>query len=646
MPDSPEMRPSHQSAAGAPFAELLLRLAAVHDTAVALLDAALPLLGESLSATHMTLAAADRGSWSRVSATSSDASSADAPLPTDLLADVLDSHQPQADGAWQAAPLSGTTNAAAQEVLAIQDGKASLAEVAAAADALGTALTATRNRESDRRRLRRLETIIAITAEWNQTREMEPLLMQMAEAATSLLGADRASIFLWDKPTKSLVGRPALGVEGGELRISDDVGVVGEVVQTGEPRRVDLSHDSDAIDRKVDKQLGYQTNSLVCVPLRGADGEMLGAFEVINKLEGRFTLDDQQALTELAAHAATALANTQELENLASRHQVIVDQAADEVTMIGESPAIEALRSTIARIADTDLAVLILGENGTGKEIAARMIHYQSRRRAEPLVAVNCAAIPDTLLESELFGHEKGAFTDAHDTRAGKFESAASGTLFLDEIGDMSLGGQSKLLRVLEDKIVVRVGGSTPIHTDTRVIAATNQGLAKMVEEKSFRQDLYFRLNVVTLELPPLRDRGNDIVLLAEHFLGDFVRTAGRKRPKFSAAARKALLAHSWPGNIRELRNMMERLAYLTSGDRIEEEDVKLNMLTGSSGGSQVPDNLALTDATTRFQQDYIRRAIDRSQGNMSAAAERLGLHRSNLYRKMRQLGMQQDETS
>ena len=212
--------------------------------------------------------------------------------------------------------------------------------------------------------------------------------------------------------------------------------------------------------------------------------------------------------------------------------------------------------------------MLLLGENGTGKEVVARSIHFGSRRRKHPFIAVNCAALTETLLESELFGHEKGAFTDAHEARAGKFELASGGTLFLDEIGDMSLAGQAKLLRVLEEKTIVRVGGSKPIHTDVRVLAATNQKLAELVRAKRFREDLYFRLNVVTLELPPLRERGDDIMLLAEHFLQQFCRRAGRRVPKFTAAARKRLESHTWPGNVRELRNLMERLAYLSSGDR------------------------------------------------------------------------------
>ena len=218
----------------------------------------------------------------------------------------------------------------------------------------------------------------------------------------------------------------------------------------------------------------------------------------------------------------------------------MVDQAAEDVRLVGNSPAIEALRSTVRRVADTDLAVLVLGENGTGKEVVSQLIHYRSPRRDRPFVAVNCAAIAETLLESELFGHEKGAFTDAHESRPGKFEIAAGGTLLLDEIGDLSPGGQAKLLRVLEEKVVVRVGGSKPIPVDVRVIAATNQNLADMVRARKFRQDLFYRLNVVVLELPPLRDRGDDILLLADHFLTDFCRRARRKPPKFSARSAQA----------------------------------------------------------------------------------------------------------
>jgi Nif-specific regulatory protein len=257
---------------------------------------------------------------------------------------------------------------------------------------------------------------------------------------------------------------------------------------------------------------------------------------------------------------------------------------------------------------------------------------------------VNCAALAETLLESELFGHEKGAFTDARETRHGKFELASGGTLFLDEIGDMSLAGQSKLLRVLEDKTIVRVGGSQSIHTDVRVLAATNQRLADLVRARRFREDLYFRLNVVSLELPPLRDRGDDVLLLAEHFLQQFSRRAGRRTPKLTAAARKRLLSHAWPGNVRELRNLMERLVYLTAGEKVEAEDLAFILSPAANPPSLVDAGLSLNDATHQFQRQYIEQSIERARSNVSQAAKSLGVHRSNLYRKMRQLGMETSE--
>jgi Nif-specific regulatory protein len=463
----------------------------------------------------------------------------------------------------------------------------------------------------------------------------------MAQASTRLLNAERASIFLWDRRGKTLVARPALGVEGGELRIPDDTGVVGRVVRTGQPQRVNEQEGQDQIDRQVDQKLGFRTRSLLCVPLLGRSGDLLGAFELINKIDGTFTVDDEAALKELAQHAATALENTQQHEQLLKTRNEMADQAAQGVQLIGECAAVQALKSTIRRVADTDLAILLLGENGTGKEVVAQSVHFLSRRRHEPFVAVNCAALTETLLESELFGHEKGAFTDARETHQGKFERASGGTLFLDEIGDMSQGGQAKLLRVLEEKVVVRVGGSTPIHTDARVIAATNQDLAEMVREKRFREDLYYRLNVVTIDMPPLRDRGEDILVLAQHFLREFCAAARRKVPRFAASANKRLLAHNWPGNVRELRNLMERLAYLSSSDTIDAEELAFILSPHGDEPAVFSSNLPLTEATKQFQQEYIGQQIARARGNMTQAAERLGLHRSNLYRKMRQLGME-----
>lgn len=623
------------------LAKQILLLAAEQEQAATFLEQALPLLLAAGGANYVTLHRAERGKWLLKA---SAGLRHDPPL--GLLGDVLDRELPVSEEAWTAVPLAprsgsgevlalhGMTEAAGEREVRIQE----------LAGLLAAGLAAVRQRDRGRRRIERLEKIVEISRHWSQTQRTDELLQQIAEASTQLLGAERASIFLWDKANRTLVGRPALGVEDDELRLPDNAGVVGQVVQTGEPRRVDRDEAQREVDRSVDRQLGFRTRNLLCVPLRSPRGELFGAFEMLNKAGGDFTDEDQTALTELAIHAAVALENTQQYEKLLKVQRHLTDQAAQRVRMIGECPAVESLRATVSRIADTDLAILILGENGTGKEVVAQLIHYLSHRRDQPLVAVNCAALTETLLESELFGHEKGAFTDAHEARPGKFELASGGTLFLDEIGDMSPGGQAKLLRVLEEKVVVRVGGSRPIHTDARVIASTNQNLAKMVRERRFREDLFFRLNVVTLDLPPLRERGEDVLLLAEHFLADLSVKARRRPPKLTAAARKRLLSHTWPGNIRELRNLMERLAYLTQGDKIEAEDLSFILAPDSASSAVLALDQPLNAATRRFQVEYINRQIAATRGNMSAVAERLGLHRSNLYRKMRQLGMNPGE--
>ncbi|MBU4271498.1 MAG: sigma-54-dependent Fis family transcriptional regulator [Planctomycetes bacterium] len=635
LPDDPALLPA---------AAELFRLATECEEVAELLRGVLPALPETIDADYVALAAAVAGRWS-VAAESGKAK----PLPIDLLAEVLDRERTGTDSGWVAVPLTSRSEESEALVFHLsqtENSDKALAAVERLAPIFHRAVTGVRRRADDRRRLHRLEAVLEIAAQWNQAREVEPLLVQMAEAATRLLQADRASIFLWDRPNHTLVGRPALGAPDGELRIRDDRGVVGEVIRTGRPRRVDAGTEPEAVDRRVDAQLRYKTRTLLCVPLRGRSGELFGAFELINKQEGTFTKEDEEALGELAEHAAVALENARDRQQLLTANSQITKEAAEKVRLIGQSPAVEALRSIIRRVADTDLAVLILGENGAGKEVVAQSIHYLSRRRDQPFVAVNCAAIPESLAESELFGHEKGAFTDAREARAGKFELAAGGTLFLDEIGDLSLACQAKLLRVIEERVLVRVGGSTPIHTDARLLAATNQNLAEMVREKRFREDLYFRLNVVAVELPPLRGRGEDILLLVEHFLDDFCRRARRKTPKLSAAAKKRLLEHPWPGNVRELRNLMERLAYLSTEDRIEAEDLAFILSPRGQAPPAADLDQSLADATTRFQSEYILQQIGHSGGNMSLAADRLGLHRSNLYRKMRQLEMETHSTS
>lgn len=494
------------------------------------------------------------------------------------------------------------------------------------------------------RRVARLRSTLELVRKFAGEKETQKLLERLAQESTRLLGSDRASIFIWDREKHQLVACPALGVPGGKLFLPDNRGIVGEVIHSRQTVVVHDAYQDPRFDQSVDKKTGYRTRNLLAVPLLDADGNCIGAYELINKLNGDFTGEDLIALEDFAIQAAAAIVNTQELENLLRSNEVLAQRFFTHGGIVGDSPAMVAQRTTIERLAATDLPVLILGESGVGKDVAAQALHRQGPRARQPFIAVNCAALTESLLESELFGHEKGAFTDAQSTHVGKFELAEGGTLFLDEIGDMSLGGQAKLLRVLEQKVITRVGGTQVIPVNVRVVAATNANLAELVREKRFRQDLYYRLSVVTLEIPPLRERPEDILPLARHFLERFCRDANRKLLSISQDAEKRLQMHGWPGNVRELRNLMERVAFLTSGDRVESEDLAFILSPKRDAFDDLSDGIGLSDATNHFQREYIKRAVKRMGGNMSDAADFLGLHRSNLYRKMRQLGMDVEE--
>jgi two-component system, NtrC family, nitrogen regulation response regulator NtrX len=333
-----------------------------------------------------------------------------------------------------------------------------------------------------------------------------------------------------------------------------------------------------------------------------------------------------------------------EAENLALRARMDAQH-----TMVGDSPGMMRLREQVAMAAPTNGRVLIFGENGTGKELVARNIHALSLRRTGPFVEVNCAAIPEDLIESELFGHVRGAFTGAVADRRGKFELAHGGTIFLDEIGDMSLKTQAKVLRVLQEQVMEAVGGSTRIKVDARVLAATNKDLRAEIKAGNFREDLYFRLNVVPISVPPLRERRGDIALLADHFMVVLAKEYGRRAKGFDSDALEALQRYSWPGNVRELRNVIERLMIMVPGERVAGRD----LLFLDQSPAQLPSGEApavpimpLHDARDDFERQYILRALAAQNGNISRTADVLGVERSNLYRKMRAFGIAPRETS
>src|ERR671930_223080 len=327
-----------------------------------------------------------------------------------------------------------------------------------------------------------------------------------------------------------------------------------------------------------------------------------------------------------------------EAENQALRAKVDAQH-----TMVGESYAMVQLREQVAMAAPTNGRVLIYGDNGTGKELVARTIHALSRRRAAAFVEVNCAAIPEELIESELFGHVRGAFTGAVADRRGKFEVADGGTIFLDEIADMSLKTQAKVLRVLQEQTMEAVGGTQPIKVDARVLAATNKDLQAEIRAGRFREDLYFRLNVIPIFVPALRERQEDIPLLAEHFTAEFAREYGRRVKKFDRSAVGVLQRYPWPGNVRELRNVIERLMIMVPGDTISAADLSFLDPSGLQRAAVIDapaERLTLHEARDRFERDLILRTLAEQQGNMSSTAEVLGVERSNLYRKMKAFGI------
>jgi two-component system nitrogen regulation response regulator NtrX len=356
----------------------------------------------------------------------------------------------------------------------------------------------------------------------------------------------------------------------------------------------------------------------------------LGAFDFVEK---PLSLDKTVLVVRNALRQRRLEAENRALRARVDRHQI----------MVGESYGMRQLREQIEMAAPTNGRVLIYGENGTGKELVARTIHAQSRRRTSAFVEVNCAAIPEELIESELFGHVRGAFTGAVADRRGKFEAADGGTIFLDEIGDMSLKTQAKVLRVLQEQTLEAVGGATRIKVDVRVLCATNKELRAEIRAGRFREDLYFRLNVIPMSVPALRDRVDDIGLLADHFMAEFAREYGRRPKTLQAPALSLLQRYPWPGNVRELRNVIERLMIMVPGDTITPAHLSFldpEALPRPEAAGPMADRLTLHEARDRFERDLILRTLGEQQGNMSRTAEVLGVERSNLYRKMKAFGI------
>jgi len=378
-------------------------------------------------------------------------------------------------------------------------------------------------------------------------------------------------------------------------------------------------------------------------------------------MSGRAGLEDAVAATKLGAFnflekpltpegVILAVASALDLRQTRRVARALRRELGLAGDMVGASAAMDEVRRMISRVAPTDARVLITGESGTGKELVASAIHDSSPRRDKPFVRVNCAAIPRDLVESEMFGHERGAFTGATQTRVGRFELAHNGTLFLDEVGDLGAEAQAKLLRAIEAKEIQRVGGNKVIRADVRIIAATNHDLVRAVRAGAFREDLYFRLNVIPLAIPPLRERDGDVLALVDHFSEQFLQRTGQAKPRWRSDALQLLADYPWPGNVRELANIVERLAILHPGAEISGQQVEDVLIVDRdlqrSGADQLPQSTSrgqgvpLTEALDTFERSVIARAIADAGGNIADAARRLSTDRPNLYRRMRRLGI------
>ncbi|TWU47127.1 sigma 54-interacting transcriptional regulator [Rubripirellula reticaptiva] len=384
--------------------------------------------------------------------------------------------------------------------------------------------------------------------------------------------------------------------------------------------------------------------SLILAPIRRVDGPIRGMLHLTTAAGGRplasSDLEFAVAACEILAESLANQIDRQELGKALNQSRRTIrqlqNQLGDKVQIIGRSEPIAEVIEKITLAAPTSATVLVRGESGVGKELVAAALHHASKRKDGPLVCLNCAALSPTLLESELFGHEKGAFTGATDRKRGKFEMADGGTLMLDEIGEMSADIQAKFLRVLEGHAFERVGGHESIRVDARVVAATNRDLQAMVADGKFRQDLFYRLNVVEIIVPPLRARGSDVVTLAEYFLQRFNAEMGRKIESITDAAKKKLRAYHWPGNIRELKNVIERAVVLNRKNVIDESDLSLTPAADSASPANISDGTAIETTLAELERQHIERVLQHTEGNKSRAAQILGIERSTLDRKLK----------
>src|SRR6266550_6186650 len=477
----------------------------------------------------------------------------------------------------------------------------------------------------------KLSAILTICQQMNSVRDLGALLDLVAREAARLLDADRASIFLLDREKMELWSKVALGSEE-IIRFDARKGIAAAAALTGKVINVSDAYTDARFNPSIDLQTGYRTRNLLAVPLQNLiDGEVVGAFEVLNKRHGAFDAEDEEILKSLAAQSAIAIQTARSIgeltkENAHLWHEVEGRYARHRI--VGNSVKVQSVLQLIERIRDSTVNVLISGESGTGKDLIAKALHYSSRRARRPFVALNCAALPESLVETELFGIEKGVATGVN-SRVGQFQAADGGTLFLDEIGDLSLAAQAKILRVLEAKVVERVGGRTSISVDVRVLAASNKDLEAEIRKGSFREDLYYRLKVLHIHMPALREIREDIPLLANHFLAECCRDSG-KQFDLSPALLRRMVQSDWPGNVRQLQNQIKSLVACAHKRVIGEEDLPERMPEVRARESKpVPTPAAsLKRAVEELERQMIAEMLRATGNNQQKTAKALGLSR------------------
>jgi Nif-specific regulatory protein len=484
-----------------------------------------------------------------------------------------------------------------------------------------------------------LAALMEAAAVINSTLETASVLQTIARLACTVARAEASSVLLFDARRKKLVVAAATGHRRYSLvgrEFDSQLGIPGHVVRTGRPLQITDAGNHSRFCKEIDDISSLRTRSIIAAPMVFR-AEVIGAIEVVNRLdETDFTDTDLQILQVFAVLAGGATQNARKHEDLKKRYEGLRDSVMKNVTIVGESSRLRAALELCDRVAPSSATALVLGETGTGKELCARRIHNASRRRNETFVAVNCAALPETLLESELFGHEKGAFTDAHTQRPGWFEIADHGTLFLDEIGDISRSTQARLLRVLQEKEFVRVGGTKSIPCDVRVIAATNRDLKNMMLNGLFREDLYYRLNVFPIPVPALRDRREDIPSLVDHFVRGCVQEFGIAGVSIAPETLQILNHYRWPGNIRELQNVIERSVLMCDGGVL----MPTHLPADIAGAAEVAHPTPGEQSFHGQERALILKTLEQQEWNQSRSARVLGITRDHLRHRIRKYGL------